>query len=717
MLDRYTARSPRSFSSWLRGGVISAIVLLVASCGGGSDGPTTPTAPSGPTAVTLTAPAGKFVEQVPATFGAAVRVGGSTRPATAGEVTWSVEPTASGSITSAGVWTPARPGPATIVAAVTSAPSIRATRAVTVDSAAILSVSVAPVTGVVPGDTIAPSAVGRDAVGRDRLVVATITSTNGVLRALGGGRFRADSVGTGSLLASFGGQSAQLTGTGTVVVALGSPVGMGVSDQTVPIGTSMTLAARVQDRRGNLIPGTSPLTVLSRSPGLVSATVVSDSVRVNALVSGAARVVVSRGAVSDSFMVVVAPAAVVGLAVTPTGSRIDWRNGMPITVEGLLSDGGRMDLSSMATITTLSGEVMSWDGNRLQTTRAPFTGAPNNGFGRPRFDVGARTTVEFRYQGWRDTVDLPLHYRRPVEMTWDLGPAGRLVDTIAMVVGEERAMNWVLRDSLGAIVPVSETFGAVLPPFNSTPGLITLSPEGLIRAIFPTLIPASAGASVTYTETVILSRAVRLSITGPAPAEDPVEFLGTGYLKVVVADTLSSVVRAAVMASLARIEPIIAATPLAPVNMKLNPGVCGLGFPSTDRVVEGMEARLVIRTFDGPGGALGLTDVCAQKTGGMSLLAGITIDASDIPSLATSGNLVDVLTHELLHALGVGFFGPWSAFVLDRSVPDPRYGGVWGISAYQSLGGLDATVPVANGVGEAPGDHWRESVFGRELMT
>ncbi|MDZ4390441.1 MAG: hypothetical protein U0974_12020, partial [Gemmatimonadales bacterium] len=141
--------------------------------------------------MTLTAPAGKFVEQIPATFSATVRVGGSTRPATAGEVTWSVEPTASGSITSAGVWTPARPGPATIVAAATSTPSIRATRAVTVDSAAIRSVSVAPVTGVVPGDTITPSAVGRDAVGRDRLVVATITSTNGVLRALGGGRFRA----------------------------------------------------------------------------------------------------------------------------------------------------------------------------------------------------------------------------------------------------------------------------------------------------------------------------------------------------------------------------------------------------------------------------------------------------------------------------------------------------------------------------------------------
>ncbi|MDZ4294602.1 MAG: hypothetical protein U1C47_22120 [Hydrogenophaga sp.] len=512
------------------------------------------------------------------------------------------------------------------------------------------------------------------------------------------------------MLATFGGQSAQLTGTGTVVVALGSPVGMGVSDQTVPIGTSVTLAARVQDRRGNLIPGTPPLTALSRSPGLVSATVVSDSVRVNALASGAARVVVSRGVVSDSFMVVVAPAAVVGLAVTPTGTRIDWRNGMPITVEGLLSDGGRMDLSSMATITTLSGEVMAWDGNRLLTTRAPFTGAPDNGFGRPRFDIGARTTVEFRYQGWRDTVDLPLHYRRPVEITWDLGPAGRLVDTIAMVVGEERAMNWVLRDSLGAIVPVSETFGFMRPPFNSSQGLINLSPDGLIRAIFPTIVPSTAGARVDYSETTTISRFVRIAITGPAPAEGSVEFLGTGYLKVAVADTLSPVVRAAVMASLARIEPIIAATPLAPVNMRLNPGVCGLGFPSTNRIVEGMEARLVIRTLDGPGGVLGTAGTCAQKTNGMSLLVGIAIDASDIPSLAASGNLVDVMTHELLHALGIGFFGPWSGFVLDRSVPDPRYGGVWGISAYQSLGGLDATVPVE-------GAHWRESVFGRELMT
>lgn len=705
----------------MRRGVIRGVALplllalVVTGCGGG-DSATGPSAPSGPTAVTLVVPAGAFVEQSPATFSATVRVGGTVRPATSSEVAWSVEPADGGTITGAGVWTPARPGAATIVAAVTGTPSLRATRAVTVDSAAIMSLLVAPVSGVVPGDTIRPAVVGRDAVGRDRVVaVATVTSTNGVLRALGGGRFRADSVGVGALVATMGGQSAQLTGSGAIPVALGTPVGLGMSDQSVSVGAMMTLAASIQDRRGNRLPGTAPLTAQSRALATATVAVVADSLRVTAVALGATVVAVARGSVLDSFTVVVTPAAVTGLVVTPAAARIDWRAGSAMAVEGVLTNGGRTDLSGQVTIATLSGEVMEWVGGQLRPTRPPFV----LGVGGARFDAGARTTVEFRYQAWRDTVDLPLHYRRPVRVEWALGSSLNGRDTLAMVVGEERDLNVILRDSTGAILSRSAVFGEVRAPVALTPGMLITLPGERIRAVFPTPTFGFAGLNVTYRETTNMSLDAEVTITGPAPVEAPMNFLGTGYVRVASVDTLSTVVRTAVLAAIARVEPIVAATPLNPVPINLSPGGCGVGTPSTQRSVGGVEARLEIRPlFDGVNGVLGSATSCVARAGfGMPVLGATMIDGADLPQLLAGGNLVDVLTHELLHIMGIGNGGPLLWPILNASSSDPRYPGAWGVSAYQALGGLDATIPLANAVGEVPGAHWRESVFGRELMT
>jgi hypothetical protein len=49
---------------------------------------------------------------------------------------------------------------------------------------------------------------------------------------------------------------------------------------------------------------------------------------------------------------------------------------------------------------------------------------------------------------------------------------------------------------------------------------------------------------------------------------------------------------------------------------------------------------------------------------------------------------------------------------------DPRFTGGQAITAYHNLGGLDATVPVEDLGDDGTRDgHWRESVFGNELMT
>lgn len=91
-------------------------------------------------------------------------------------------------------------------------------------------------------------------------------------------------------------------------------------------------------------------------------------------------------------------------------------------------------------------------------------------------------------------------------------------------------------------------------------------------------------------------------------------------------------------------------------------------------------------------------------------------DSADLDMLADSGRLGDVILHEMGHVLGLGANWVLTGSVVDL-LTDPAYTGRGGVAAYQELGGA-RYVPLENdgGLGTAVG-HWRESVFGDELMT
>src|SRR5690606_4901993 len=76
----------------------------------------------------------------------------------------------------------------------------------------------------------------------------------------------------------------------------------------------------------------------------------------------------------------------------------------------------------------------------------------------------------------------------------------------------------------------------------------------------------------------------------------------------------------------------------------------------------------------------------------------------------------DVILHEMGHVLGLGTNYLLIGLV-DGFPFDPHYTGRAGVAAHQELGG-DRYVPLEDqgGLGTAVG-HWRESVFGNELMT
>ncbi|MFH8259211.1 leishmanolysin-related zinc metalloendopeptidase [Streptomyces roseolus] len=94
-------------------------------------------------------------------------------------------------------------------------------------------------------------------------------------------------------------------------------------------------------------------------------------------------------------------------------------------------------------------------------------------------------------------------------------------------------------------------------------------------------------------------------------------------------------------------------------------------------------------------------------------------DSADLAAMEADGSLLDVITHEMGHVLGVGTL--WDDFGLreDFPGPNPVYVGPAAMKEFGTLvGEPPAPVPVANvgGLGSA-GSHWRESVFDNELMS
>ena len=95
--------------------------------------------------------------------------------------------------------------------------------------------------------------------------------------------------------------------------------------------------------------------------------------------------------------------------------------------------------------------------------------------------------------------------------------------------------------------------------------------------------------------------------------------------------------------------------------------------------------------------------------------------------LETQGTLAATMVHELAHVLGFGTIWDNHNLVADPSVPnnptaDTHFTGPLATAAFDAAGGSrytrGAKVPVESGADPGRSDaHWRNSVFGMELMT
>lgn len=295
-------------------------------------------------------------------------------------------------------------------------------------------------------------------------------------------------------------------------------------------------------------------------------------------------------------------------------------------------------------------------------------------------------------------------------------------DTVRLLPGGDSQIRPILVDGGG--LRASSVTGHTLTFAAVTPGIATVDAFGNVHGV----AVGNGQVKVTSDRGSVL---VPVKVLGPpsvAPFKITMRFVGP---------TPSAEVLDAFKQAQERWQGVIRETSGILQAYTLAKGTCN----STDSThVEDIPDVLIfarIDSIDGPSNILGQAGPCIIKrmpSGRyMSSIGRMTFDSADMHLMATKNMLVNVITHEMGHVLGIGTL--WSASYNNGVAMavqggfDPSYAGAAGMAASAgmgytglSLGANDVPfldrVPLEDtgGSGTA-GSHWRRSVFGDELMN
>ena len=141
-------------------------------------------------------------------------------------------------------------------------------------------------------------------------------------------------------------------------------------------------------------------------------------------------------------------------------------------------------------------------------------------------------------------------------------------------------------------------------------------------------------------------------------------------------------------------------------------------------LIDDLYVDAAARDIDGRGGTLAQASPSgfregAGPGGNLPYRGFVEVDAADIAALESSGQLLDVLTHEMAHVIGFGTAWEQAGLLRDAGGTNPRFTGPVATAQYNAIFGRAETgVPVENAGGPGTHDtHWRESAFGNELLT
>jgi len=154
---------------------------------------------------------------------------------------------------------------------------------------------------------------------------------------------------------------------------------------------------------------------------------------------------------------------------------------------------------------------------------------------------------------------------------------------------------------------------------------------------------------------------------------------------------------------------------------------CDTGTPALDETIDDVIIFATIAAIDGPAGILGQAGPCFIREPGVLPAVGVMLfDSEDLEFIEGEGLLEPLILHEMAHVLGFGTLWLFQDLIaepadLDIDEEDTHFTGAQALAAFDDAGGSSYTgakVPVENTGGSGTANsHWRNSVFGNELMT
>lgn len=165
---------------------------------------------------------------------------------------------------------------------------------------------------------------------------------------------------------------------------------------------------------------------------------------------------------------------------------------------------------------------------------------------------------------------------------------------------------------------------------------------------------------------------------------------------------------------------IVGALPFADVS-GVGAAPCGFSeLPAPTGTTDNMVIYAGAKYLDGINGLLGYGEPCYSRsaTDSRTAIGVIVLDMADINYVPD--DMRTVALHEMVHLLG---FGYWNErhLLTGFNTSSVAYIGSGGVAGCRAVGGVKtcaSTVPVQNIGGPAEANsHWRDGVFGEELMT
>lgn len=151
--------------------------------------------------------------------------------------------------------------------------------------------------------------------------------------------------------------------------------------------------------------------------------------------------------------------------------------------------------------------------------------------------------------------------------------------------------------------------------------------------------------------------------------------------------------------------------------------VVDTGFSALDldgEILTGVRIDVSITRIDGPEGVLGRAGPTVLRPDNELTATGVMeFDDADTAALEAGDRFTDVVLHEMAHVLGFGTLWSRRGLIEGSGSNDPRFSGPAASREFATLGPDGGRgVPIANtgGAGTREG-HWRELVFGDELLT